>query len=206
MHSCFTFAGDEDFLKNDIRIKPDLDALGALGDAGWYGIRAILWATDYELPKTVVALPGTVKNEAGVIMSCSAALHWADGKVANFHCSFLSHLTMYITAIGTKGTVQLNDFIVPFEERQASFTASSQSKFNELVTGWASLPSLHIVDVNLPQEACMVKEFARLVGNVKVNGVGPDQTWPTITRKTHLIIDAVRASIERGCEPVEVVS
>ncbi|GKB14751.1 hypothetical protein Tco_0848674 [Tanacetum coccineum] len=35
MNAVFTFAADPDFLENDIRVKPDLDALGALGDAGW---------------------------------------------------------------------------------------------------------------------------------------------------------------------------
>ncbi|KAH8509142.1 hypothetical protein Peur_050975 [Populus x canadensis] len=204
MHSCFTFAGDEDFLKNDIRVKSDLDALGALGDAGWYGIRSILWAVDYELPKTVTALPGPVLNEAGVILSCGAALHWEDGKVATFHCSFLAHLTMDITAIGTAGTLHLNDFIIPFGEKEASFTTVSKSGFTDLVTGWVPVPSQHTVTTDLPQEACMVTEFARLVGNIKANGAKPDPKWPSISRKTQLILDAVTTSIAQGSKPVEI--
>ncbi|EXB57406.1 putative oxidoreductase [Morus notabilis] len=39
VHSCFSSAADPAFLKNDIRVKPDLDGLGALGDLGWYCIR-----------------------------------------------------------------------------------------------------------------------------------------------------------------------
>ncbi|XP_050213887.1 uncharacterized oxidoreductase At4g09670-like [Mercurialis annua] len=206
IHSCFTFAGDEDFLKNDIRVKPDLDGLGALGDAGWYCIRAILWAADYELPKTVVALHGPIFNEAGVILACGASLHWDDGKIATLHCSFLTHLTMYVTAIGTKGTLHLNDFIIPFEEKESSYTASSKCWFNELVTGWEPSPSQHKVFADLPQEACMVREFARLVGNIKANGAKPDKTWPTRSRKTQLILDSIKISIERGFEPVEIVN
>ncbi|KAJ6412430.1 hypothetical protein OIU84_005476 [Salix udensis] len=82
MHSCFTFAGDEDFLKNDIRVKSDLDAHGALGDAGWYGIRSILWAVDYELPKTVTALPGDCfKRSRGYsVLRCFSAMgRWESG-------------------------------------------------------------------------------------------------------------------------------
>ncbi|KAJ9146047.1 hypothetical protein P3X46_028362 [Hevea brasiliensis] len=206
IHSIFTFAGGEDFLKNDIRVKPDLDGLGALGDTGWYSIRAILWATDYELPKTVVALRGPVLNEAGVILACGASLHWEDGKVAILHCSFLTHLTMFVTAIGTKGTLHVDDFVIPFNEKEAPYTTSSKSWFNELVTGWEPLPSQNMVFVDLPQEACMVREFARLVGNIKVNGAKPDQTWPTRSRKTQLILDAVKTSIERGFEPVEIAN
>ena len=50
----------------DIRVKPELDGLGALGDLGWYCIRGILWAVDYELPESVVALRRPVTNAAGV--------------------------------------------------------------------------------------------------------------------------------------------
>ncbi|XP_076900606.1 putative oxidoreductase At4g09670 [Bidens hawaiensis] len=64
VHSVFTHMSDEYFLKNDVRVKPDLDALGALGDNGWYAIRAILWANDYELPNTVTAFRDPVYNEA----------------------------------------------------------------------------------------------------------------------------------------------
>ncbi|XP_062083007.1 uncharacterized oxidoreductase At4g09670-like [Humulus lupulus] len=39
VNATFTFAAKSDFLKNDIRVKPDLDALGALGDTGWYCVR-----------------------------------------------------------------------------------------------------------------------------------------------------------------------
>ncbi|XP_030952093.1 uncharacterized oxidoreductase At4g09670 [Quercus lobata] len=204
IQTIFTFAADPDFLKNDIRVKPDLDAHGALGDAGWYCIRSILWVADYELPKTVIALHGAVLNDAGVILSCGASLHWDDGKVATFHCSFLSHLTMDITAIGTKGTLHLHDFVVPFQEKEASFSAGSECWFNELVSGWEPPPSKQIVTTDLPQEALMVKEFSSLVEAIKVKGSKPEKKWPTISRKTQLVLDAVKASIEKGFEPVEL--
>ncbi|KAK7246681.1 hypothetical protein RIF29_41551 [Crotalaria pallida] len=134
IHTCFTFGADADFLKNDIRVKPDLDALGSLGDEGWHCVRGILWAANYELPKTVIASREPVLNDAGVIMAVGASLHWEDGKVATFCCSFLSNLTMDITAIGTKGTLHVHDFIIPHEEKEASFYASSNSGFDDLVT------------------------------------------------------------------------
>lgn len=205
MHTCFTFAADPDFLENDIRVKPDLDALGSLGDAGWYCIRAILWGNNYELPKTVTALRGPIFNKAGVILSCGASLYWEDGKVATFHCSFLSHLTMDMTAVGTKGTLHVHDFVIPFQESEASFSVASESWFDELVTGWVRKPAEHLVSTSLPQEALMVKEFSSLVGAIKVEGSQPEMKWPVISRKTQLVIDAVRLSIERGFEAVEVV-
>ncbi|XP_020586746.1 uncharacterized oxidoreductase At4g09670-like [Phalaenopsis equestris] len=204
-NSIFCFNGSPDFLQNDIRVKPDLDGLGALGDAGWYCISSILWANDYDLPKTAIAFPNPVKNEAGVVLSCDASLHWEDGRVATFHCSFLANLTMDLTIIGSKGTLHLNDFIIPFEESSANITFASDSLLNDAVTAWATLSQKHVVSTDLPQEALMVTEFSRLVSEIKESGSKPDYKWPTISRKTQVVLDAVKASIDSGSKPVQIV-
>lgn len=204
IHTCFTFGADPDFLENDIRVKPDLDALGSLGDEGWYCVRAILWANNYELPKTALATREPVLNKAGVLLSCGASLYWQDGRVATFYCSFLSNLTMDITAVGTKGTLHVHDFIIPYEEKKASFYAASESSFDDLVTKWGSQPSKHVIENDLPQEALMVTEFSRLVAEIKSKNAKPEKKWPTISRKTQLILDAVKASIDKGFEPVQI--
>ncbi|PIN00949.1 Dimeric dihydrodiol dehydrogenase [Handroanthus impetiginosus] len=206
VQSCFTFAADKYFLENDIRVKPDLDALGALGDAGWYCVGSILWAADFDLPKSVLALRGTVFNSAGVILACSASLHWEEGKVATFYCSFEANLATDVTVFGTKGTLRFHDFIIPFEEREALFSTAEKSGFTEPLTGWEGKPSQHTVITELPQEALMVTEFSRLVGSIKFEGAKPEKKWPSLSRKTQLVLDAVKASIEKGYETVEIVS
>ena len=205
INSCFTFAASHEFLENDIRTKPDLDGLGSLGDVGWYCIRSILWATNFELPKYVIALPGPVLNKAGVILTCNASLHWEDGKVANFHCSFLENLTMDVTVIGTKGTLHMNDFVVPYDENKASFTTASGSGLNGLETKWMAKPREHSVITDLPQECLLVREFSRLVRNIKTNGAEPEKKWPSISRKTQLTLDAVKESLSNGFKKVEIV-
>ena len=202
----FCFGANEDFLQNDIRVKPDLDALGALGDVGWYCIRAILWAVDYELPKTVIALRNPVKNRSGVLLACGATLYWADGKTATFSCSFLTNLTMDITLVGTNGTLHVTDFVIPYEEKSAEFSVASKSNFAQLHIGWDPLPSKHVVTTDLPQEALMVQELARLVQNIRDAGGKPEGKWPAITRKTQVVLDAVKASIDKGSEPVEIAN
>ncbi|CAN8246749.1 unnamed protein product [Cochlearia groenlandica] len=204
VHSHFSFAVDEDFLKNDIRVKPGLDGLGALGDAGWYTIRASLLVNNFELPSTVIALPGAVLNDAGVILSCGASLTWEDGRTATISCSFLANLTMEITAVGTKGTLRVHDFIIPFKETEASYTTSTKAWFNEQVTAWVNPPSEQTVKTELPQEACMVREFARLVGEIKYNDAKPDGFWPSISRKTQLVVDAVKESLDKNCEQISL--
>lgn len=206
IHTSFTYGAPPDFLKNDIRVKPDLDSLGALGDAGWYCIRAALWATNYEIPKSVIALPGAGYNEAGVILSCGACLYWEDGLSATFRCSFLSHLTMDIIANGTKGTLNVHDYVVPYREDEAPFYTASGAWFFDKLAGWGPKLVQQVVSTGLPQEALMVEEFARLVRRIKADGLKSETIWPSISRKTQLVIDAVKLSIEKGFVPVEVAS
>ncbi|KAJ4950414.1 hypothetical protein NE237_027246 [Protea cynaroides] len=203
LHSCFTNAPSGDFLKNDIRVKPDLDGLGVLGDAGWYCIRSALWAADYEMPKTVMALPGAVLNEAGVILGCGGFLLWEDGKTSTFHCSFLANMATDITAIGTKGTLHVHDFIIPQDEKIAPFSTISQTAFKPLFIGWDPLPEQHVVPVDIPQESYMVTEFSRLVKSIK-EGSKPEKKWPIVTRKTQVIVDAIVESIRKGFVQVQI--
>ncbi|XP_058740926.1 uncharacterized oxidoreductase At4g09670-like [Vicia villosa] len=204
IRACFTFAADSEYLQKNIRVKSDLDAHGSLGDAGWYCIRAILIASNYELPKTVIASHKPVLNKDGVILDCGASLYWEDGRVATFHCSFLANLTMDITAMGTKGTLHVHDFIIPYEEKEASYYVGTESSFDDLVTCWARQPSKCTVKTDLPQEALLVKEFARLVGEIKYRNAKPEKKWGVISRKTQLVLDAVKASIHTGFEAVEI--
>ncbi|KAF7036214.1 hypothetical protein CFC21_046944 [Triticum aestivum] len=206
INTMVSFLANEDFLQNDIRVKPDLDGLGVLGDIGWYCIRGILWAVDYELPKNVVALHHPVKNQAGVLLACGASLYWADGKVATFHCSFLTNLTMDLTVVGTNGTIHVTDLVIPYEEKSAPFSVASKTNFAELSTGWDPHPSKHVVTTDLPQEGLMVQEFCRLVQGIRDAGVKPEGKWPGITRKTQIVVDAVKASIDNGFESVDVAS
>ncbi|WP_340138666.1 AAA family ATPase, partial [Vibrio vulnificus] len=46
----FTFPATEDFMAGNIRVKRELEPLGAIGDLGWYCARFALWAFRYESP------------------------------------------------------------------------------------------------------------------------------------------------------------
>ncbi|XP_054809069.1 uncharacterized oxidoreductase At4g09670-like [Prosopis cineraria] len=210
IHSCAAYNPGPEFLTHSIRVKPDLDGLGALGDIGWYCIRAILWAVDYDLPATVLALPGAVRNDAGVILSCGASLHWPDGRLATFHCSFLSYLSLDVTALGTKGYLRLHDFIIPFDENSGYgfFWEASQVDFGKLAADdkrWCPEANEHKVESEEAQEVLMVMEFSRLVEAVESGGATPEKSWGVVSRKTQVVVDAVKESIEGGYKTVELI-
>lgn len=202
-------SASQEFLESNIRVRPDLDALGALGDLGWYCIGAILWAKDYQLPSTVQALPNVARNSAGVIMSFTASFHWAGissntSSAATIHCSFLSHTSTDLAISGSNASIHVNDFIIPYQEDSASFELSTRAKFAELHIGWNVVPQEVSVDLELPQEVLMVQELARLAQGIGRYGHKPDSKWPEISRKTQLVLDAVKRSIDLGCKLVQL--
>ena len=48
----------------------------------------------------------------------------------------------------------------------------------------------------------MVQELARNVEGIKKSGCRPDSKWPENSRKTQLVMDAVKQSVDLGCKPV----
>ncbi|KAK2421427.1 putative oxidoreductase [Trifolium repens] len=208
IHSCMTYNPGPEFFKNSIRMKPDLDGLGALGDVGWYSIQAILWSVNYEVPKSVLAFPKATFNEDNVIISCGSSLHWEDGKSATFHCSFLSYVTFDVTILGTKGSLRLHDLTLPFEESfgYGTFSESSEIDYGKIEQGrWCPKPNEHVVETEFSQDVWMIKEFADLVGKIKRLEMKPEKKWSDGSRKTQLVLDAVKESIQRGYESVEIV-
>ena len=104
-----TFCGPPEFLANDIRMHSDLEPFGCLGDVGWYNLRAILWATNYELPEWVSAhtiatgqradSPGTVPTEF------SAEYRFASGISAHSYSSFQTGGQQWFRVGGTKAAL-----------------------------------------------------------------------------------------------------
>ncbi|GMI74040.1 hypothetical protein like AT1G66130 [Hibiscus trionum] len=208
IYSTSTTSPSPEFFEHDIRVKGNLDALGALGDLGWYCLGAVLWAKNYQLPTVVTALPDVAKNSDGVIISCSASIQYKEPSAAGattnaiIHCSFLSDTSMDLALTGSGGSLNLGDFIIPHRESSASFEFTKGAKFVDLHIGWNVKPEKVVVNCELPQEALMVKEFARLVAGIRTSGLPPDRKWPEISRKTQMLVDAVKKSVDLGCEPV----
>ncbi|GMP80096.1 hypothetical protein CsSME_00035331 [Camellia sinensis var. sinensis] len=97
---------------------------------------------------------------------------------------------MDLTATGTEGNLHVVNFVRPLiGESEAKFYAASDE---------------HTVTTDLPQDALMVTELACLVKGIRGNDLKPEKKWPAMCRKTQLVVDAVRASIQRGFEAVEV--
>ncbi|GLT28759.1 hypothetical protein SLA2020_036670 [Shorea laevis] len=147
-------------LASGIRINPDMDALGAIGEMVWKCLGAVLGVQNYELRISVIALPGPTKSSDGALLSCTASIHhnqpeWSS---AIIHCSLFSSTSMDLETTGTEGLLCLQDLMIPHKETSATFAVTLGAKLTELHLGWAVKPEKVVVDCKMPQEALMVEE------------------------------------------------
>jgi len=197
----FSFAAGEEFLKNNIRVSNTLEPLGSLGDLGWYNIRFALFVMNYQMPAKVSGrmLAEYGSGSAPVPLEFSGELFWPNGVSSSFYCSFNTELQQWAHISGTKGSIALRDFVLPYYGCESEFIAD-RPVFNVKGTSyhWESHPRRFAVTEysdGAPdaQETNMIRTFSGLVLSGKV-----DPTWPDIALKTQLVLDACLASARNG--------
>jgi predicted dehydrogenase len=207
--SQFSFSAPAEFMQSNIRVSSELEPLGALGDLGWYNIRFALWVMNYQMPRAVsgrvLAEHGTGK--APVPMEFSGELFFADGVSGTFYCSFLVENQQWAHVSGTKGSVKLADFVLPFYGAEAAFEVS-RPVFEKLgcsfrMAGHTRRYAVREYSDGGPnsQEVNMIRTFSTLAAAGKL-----DPTWGEIAMKTQLVMDACLQSAHAGGKKVELGS
>ena len=97
---------------SNIRYRPDLEPYGAIGDAGWYNMRA---AVEF-LPDEVelVASEAWLQRggDHGAAVTGSGVMRFSDGSTSTWNCGFISGAGVQDLRIsGRKGVVWLDDFV-----------------------------------------------------------------------------------------------
>ncbi len=184
--TAFSFRSAGDFAGNDIRGQAGLEPTGCLGDLGWYCLRGMLWAMNWEMPMRV---SGRVLSEASgndgvpATMEFSAELDFANGVTGAFHCSFLAPKQMWFNVSGTEGYLRIPDFIAPVAENDIAWETNYQRVPREMDSGMSNEARMF---------ACFAKDARRGVAG---------SPWAEISLKTQILLDACEASARTG-QPV----
>ena len=128
----FTFRAPDAFFTDNIRAHGSLEPLGCLGDLGWYTIGFILWALHPRMPD---AVDGRLLATAGVAGAPAVPTEFAgelffrgQGGVpdtsASFFCSFLIEHQQWVHVSGTRGSLRIDDFVLPYFGNETGFTVS----------------------------------------------------------------------------------
>lgn len=201
--SHFSFNGGEEFAGSNIRADGSLEPLGCLGDLGWYNIRFILWAMNWQLP---VSVHGEILNQVkgnpnapAVPVEFAARMQFENGVTADMYCSFITELQQWSIVSGDKGYLQVDDFVLPFygsrckfEIRRANFHVEN-CDFNMEDRSEAIYTDEYGNANANAQEVKMIRTFSR---NVLTQS--PDDFWPDIAMRTQKVCNACFKSAVAG--------
>ena len=193
--SQFSFLGREDFFRANIRADAALEPAGCLGDLGWYNIRFTLWALGWRLPREISARM-LAQTDAGVPTDFSAELIFDGGVSASLYCSFINFRQQWAHVSGTKGYLQVPDFVNPFYGDEIGFEVTNIGQ-----DGYKVLPGVNRIAVPehgnghpTAQESNLFRNFAAQILSGKLN-----DDWPMWSLKTQKVLDACLESARKNC-------
>jgi predicted dehydrogenase len=207
--SQFSFLAADDFFQRNIRVSSDLEPLGCLGDLGWYNIRFSLWVMNHQLPERVsgriLAKQGRTDSRQAVPTEFSGELFFPGGVSASFYCSFLTEKQQWANVGGTRGQVQLADFVIPFFGCESAFEVSKPVfRVQGCVASMENHSSRFAVHEYSnssvsAQETNMIRTFAQIVLSGKL-----EPHWGEIALKTQQVLDACLRSAQQDGKIVSV--
>ena len=170
--------------RGNIRYNPELEPMGAIGDAGWYNMRA---AVEYLAPGIdIESVSAHLRRDqqTNAAISGSGVIRFDDGSTTTWNCGFDSGaVVMDLRLSGAKGVISLDDFLSQDRDGSASYTLRGG--------GWGPNRTEETITVpsELPGSALMFDDFARMVH---------DEAWRErsilATERTQRWLDAIWAS------------
>lgn len=144
--------------RGNIRFNPELEPLGAIGDAGWYNMRAAVeyLSPDIEIRSVSAYLRRDEQTNAAI--SGSGVILFDDGSTTTWNCGFDSGaVVMDLRLTGAKGVVSLDNFLSNDPDGSASYSLRGG--------GWGPGASSETIAVasDLPGAALMFEDFAGMV-------------------------------------------
>ena len=162
--------------RGNIRYNTKLEPMGAIGDAGWYNMRA---AVEF-LPDDVELLTADTRMnrdpETGACLNASGVLRFADGTTSTWNCGFNSgSVIQELRITGPEGVVWVDEFVfIPGQPEMISYRVQQ---------GWESREVEIPYDKNAP--TLMYEDFALMLDN-------PEMFEASVraTMRTQALLDA----------------
>lgn len=149
--------------RSNIRFRPELEPLGAIGDAGWYNMRA---AVEYLSPGIEIqSVNGYLRRDeqTSAAISGSGVILFDDGSTTTWNCGFDSGaVIMDLRISGANGVISLDDFLANDGDGSASYTY--------LRGGFGPGATADTLTVASPQPgaALMFEDFAAMAGDERL--------------------------------------
>ena len=165
--------------RGNIRFNPELEPMGAIGDAGWYNMRA---AVEYLAPGIELSSSSAtarIDKPTGAVISGSGNMLFSDGSTSTWNCGFDSGaVVMDLRITGEAGVINISDFL--------SQNPDGSADFMHRAGGWGN----RTVDtINIASEksgsVLMFEDFAAAVADASLR-----EQWMRATEATQALLDA----------------
>lgn len=207
----FSFCAPPAFLTDNIRMHSQLEPQGCVGDLGWYCIRFALWLMQWKMPLKVTGRAlsqlGREDSPNSVPTEFSGELFFDGGISMAFYCSFLTEHQQWVHLSGTRGSLELSDFVLPYFGSLARFTTNRPAfRVDGCTFNMEPRIESHFVEEysnnhTSSQETLLFRHFAAQVLSGKVN---PD--WPKEAVRTQQVMGACLESARAGSREVAIAS
>jgi len=173
--------------KSNIRYDKNLEPLGCLGDLGWYNVRALMLAYNYEKPQKIYA---SAVFENDVPIRLNAMLWFSENKTATIECAFDCKLRQWFEVTGTKAALWCWDFCLPYNtlelDDKFSLKASYEIKVADHNLHFFTNENKQIFTEESLQEMNMIVEMENIVRSKKLT-----ERWFNETLLNQQIVDAI---------------
>ena len=153
--------------RGNIRYNPDLEPMGAIGDAGWYNMRAAVEYLSPDVQLAAVRAQLRRDDKTGAAIGGSGVLVFDDNSTSTWNCGFDSGaVVMDLRISGEKGTINIDDFL--------SQDAGGSASYLYRKGGWGpgAVAENVFVPSSLPGAAWMFEDFAALVDDPSLRAAG----------------------------------
>ena len=98
--------------KNNIRLNPELEPYGAIGDAGWYNMRAAVEYMPDDVELVAADAYMTRDEDTGGCNAAAGVLRFNDGSTSTWNCGMISGaLVQELRISGRSGAIWVDDFV-----------------------------------------------------------------------------------------------
>ena len=148
---------------DNIRMDPKLEPYGAIGDAGWYNMRA---AVEYTAPGVkVIGVDAYLRRDkkTKAAITGSGVIAFSDGSTNTWNCGFeAGAANMDLRLSGAGGQYSLDDFVFNPGDGPTEYEYRKGGFGDDGVLERISVPSAK------PPAALMFENFAAMVGNASI--------------------------------------
>ncbi len=182
--SAFQFALSD---RSNIRYNAELEPMGAIGDAGWYNMRATV---EYLAPGTeAVSVNAVLRRDdvSNTVIAGAGVIQMNDGSTSTWNCAYdIGGSVMDCVITGKQGAIRVHNFLRQDPDHSASY---------HFLKGGAGpdVDGVQRIESSQLDGATMFDTFATIAADASLR-----DDWATATLRTQRLLDASWVSAVAG--------